>query len=152
LYKTQAICAVRRCNGGVSLPIIACFAHDATCHDVKLLWTLDAAVNDAPLFAKGASTITVSEDAEPYSSTWATNISAGAQEADQSTTFSITCTNSALFSAAPQVSPAGLLIFTVAAGASGSSVCSVRLADSAGATSASEQLTIVVTAGKQFDS
>jgi hypothetical protein len=113
---------------------------------------LDAAVNDAPSFAKGASTITVLEDAEPYSSTWATNISAGPEEADQTTTFSITCNNTALFSAEPQLSPAGLLSFTVAAGAAGSSVCSVTLADSPGATSAAEQLTIVVTAGEHFDS
>jgi hypothetical protein len=135
------------CNS-TTLACQSLLAHTRTCCNFPLLRIWPAAVNDAPSFAKGANTITVLEDADTYSSIWATNISAGPRETDQTTTFIVNCTNAALFSAAPQLSPAGLLTFTVAASTSGSSACSVALADSEGATSAAEQLSIVVTAGE----
>jgi hypothetical protein len=116
----------------------------------SLVANLYAAVNDAPTFVKGASTVTVLEDPDAYSAPWATSISAGPQETDQSTSFNVACNNTVLFSAAPQLSPAGLLSFAVAAGNFGSSACSVTLDDSEGAKSATEQLTIVVTPGERL--
>jgi hypothetical protein len=115
-------------------------------------WRLScvAAVNDAPTFTKGPATATVNESSGAYSSPWATNVSPGPGETDQTVTFAAECTNTALFSVQPKFSPTGLLSFTVAAGASGSSVCSVTLADSPGATSAPEQVTVVVTAGEHY--
>jgi hypothetical protein len=106
-------------------------------------------VNDAPSFAKGASNITVAESSGPYSAAWASSISAGPGESDQTVSFTVVCTNTALFSAAPQISAAGVLSFTPAAGASGTSVCNVTLVDSEGAASASELLTVTLTPGEQ---
>jgi hypothetical protein len=107
------------------------------------------AVNDAPSFTKGASVITIAEGSGAYSNSWATNISAGPAETDQTVSFTVACTNVALFSEQPQLSPAGLLTFRVAASRSGNSACNVTLADSEGASSSAEQLAIVVIAGEQ---
>ncbi|PYR90765.1 MAG: hypothetical protein DMF84_19190 [Acidobacteria bacterium] len=91
------------------------------------------AVNDAPSFVKGADQ-TVLEDSGPTSVVaWATAISAGpADEAGQTLTFTVTNNNAALFAAAPAVSGTGVLTFTPAANASGSSIVTVKLADSGG--------------------
>jgi hypothetical protein len=114
--------------------------------DQQLSSHLFAAVNDAPTFAKGASTITVLEDSEPYSAAWAINISAGPGETDQTTMFDVACSDAALFSSQPQISTSGLLSLTPEAGKFGSSSCNLTLVDSEGARSPTEQLTIVVTA------
>jgi VCBS repeat-containing protein len=90
------------------------------------------AVNDAPTFVKGADQ-TVLEDSGPRSVAWATTISAGpADEAAQTLTFTVTNDNAALFTAAPAVSGTGVLTFTPAATASGSSIVTVKLQDSGG--------------------
>jgi len=62
---------------------------------------------------------------------WATAISAGpADEAGQTLAFNITNnTNAALFSAAPAVSPTGVLTYTPAANANGSATITLALFD-----------------------
>jgi hypothetical protein len=52
-----------------------------------------------------------------------------------------------LFSAAPQISPAGVLTFTPAPRAFGNSTCSAVLRDSEGASSAARQFTVNVLSG-----
>jgi hypothetical protein len=104
-------------------------------------------VNDAPSFTKGATAITVTEGSGSYSAPWASNISAGPAEIDQTVSFKLACDNAALFKLQRQLSSAGLLTFTVAASKSGNSTCNVTLTDSEGATSAAEQLTVTVTPG-----
>jgi hypothetical protein len=96
-----------------------------------------AAVNDAPSFTSGRDTITVIEDSGLYKSAWASNISLGPEEAGQTVTFSVTCSNTALFAAdaGPQLSPTGELTFTLAANTHGTSDCSVILTDNGDAKS-----------------
>jgi hypothetical protein len=123
--------------------------HHNTCQHAVFLHT---AVNDPPSFTPGAATITVAEDSAAYNDVWASNISAGPGEADQALKFTVNCDEAAarLFSAAPAVTAAGVLLFTPAANAFGSSRCTVVLAevDAAGLT-AEAALTVVVTAGER---
>uniref|UniRef100_A0A383W203 Cadherin domain-containing protein n=1 Tax=Tetradesmus obliquus TaxID=3088 RepID=A0A383W203_TETOB len=139
-----ATCPDKYQPGSSGPPTVACTVEPAR----GLVWGEPVGscerVNDAPSFIKGASTITVNEDSAAYSSRWAGSISAGPNEAYQTVSFAVACSNAVLFSAAPQLSPAGVLSFTPAANASGSSVCKVTLVDSEGAKSAPEQLTVVV--------
>ena len=113
-----------------------------------------APVNDAPSFTKGADQ-TVLEDAGAQTvNPWATAISAGpADESGQTLTFdAIGNTNAALFSAAPVVSPAGVLTYTPVANANGSATITLTLQDDGGTadggvdTSAAQTFVINVTA------
>jgi hypothetical protein len=112
------------------------------------------AVNDAPLFTKGANQ-TVNEDAGAQTvAGWATGISAGpANESGQTVSFIVTNnTNAALFSAQPAISPTGTLTYTPAANANGSATITINLQDNGGTanggsdTSASQTFTITVNA------
>jgi hypothetical protein len=116
--------------------------------DLLLLLACIAA-NDPPTFTSGLATVPVLEDSGAYNATWATSVSAGPGETSQTVAFSLVCSNSALFSAAPQLSAAGQLTFTPAANAFGSSVCNATLTDSAGASAAPQLFTIVISAGKE---
>jgi hypothetical protein len=111
---------------------------------------LHTAVNDLPIFTPGAPTITVPEDSAAYNETWASNISAGPGEADQALKFTVNCDEAAarLFSVAPTVNAAGVLAFTPAANAFGSSRCTVVLAEVDAGLTAEAALTVVVTAGE----
>jgi hypothetical protein len=109
-----------------------------------------AAENDAPSFTSGLAKVSVDEDSGLHKSAWARNISPAPEEAGQTVTFSVTCSNPALFAAdaAPQISATGEITFTPAANMHGTSDCSVILADSAGAKSEHVPLNIEVTAGE----
>jgi hypothetical protein len=110
---------------------------------------LRAAVNYAPSFEAGAARITVAEGSPAYSAAWATNISAGPGD-DEDVSLAIECDAAAgsLFAAGPAISAAGVLSFTPARFKSGSSRCSVTLAEAgAGGLSANASLVIEVTAG-----
>jgi hypothetical protein len=111
------------------------------------------AVNDAPSFTKGADQ-TVLEDAAAQTVTgWATAMSAGpADEAGQALAFTLTNSNTALFSAQPALTPTGTLTYTPAANANGSATVTVTLKDDGGTasggadTAAAQTFTITVTA------
>jgi Bacterial Ig-like domain/Bacterial Ig domain/FG-GAP-like repeat len=112
-----------------------------------------AGPNQAPSFVVGPNQ-TVAEDAGPQTVTpWATAISPGPpDESAQTVTFNITGnTNAALFSAAPAVSPTGVLTYTSAPNASGTATITVVLQDNGGTalggvdTSAPQSFTITVT-------
>jgi hypothetical protein len=103
-------------------------------------------VNHAPSFTPGSDQV-VLEDAAPQSVAWATNISAGpANEANQTLTFHVSCSNLPMFSAPPTISAAGVLAYTLAANANGSSACSVYLKDSGGGSDSSATVTLNITA------
>jgi len=89
------------------------------------------AVNDAPSFTAGGD-VTVNEDSGAYWATWATAISAGPNESGQTVSFNVSSTNAALFSAQPSISPAGVLTFTPAPNAFGTSTVTVSLSDNGG--------------------
>jgi len=119
-------------------------------------------VNDVPTFTLGPDQAvdpdvvfanqTVLEDAGPQSlANWATGISAGPNESEQTLTFQVTAnTNPTLFSAGPAVSDTGTLTFTPAANSSGSALITVVLKDNGGTsnggqdTSAAETFQITV--------
>ncbi|MEA2569847.1 MAG: hypothetical protein QOI24_1848 [Acidobacteriota bacterium] len=110
------------------------------------------AVNDPPSFNSGGN-VTVSEDSAPYSASWATAISAGPpDESGQSLTFNVTNTNGPLFSVQPSIASNGVLSFTLAANANGTSSVNVTLLDNGGVanggnnTSLSQTFTITVNA------
>jgi subtilisin-like proprotein convertase family protein len=92
-------------------------------------------VNDAPSFTAGGDVI-VLEDPNPPIVTivdWATNISAGPQEDNQTVSFeTVSNSNPSLFLADPFVSPDGKLIFTPALDANGTATIQVRLTDDGG--------------------
>ncbi len=111
-------------------------------------------VNDAPSFVKGPDQ-TVNEDAGAQTvNPWATAISAGPpDEAGQTLAFNITNnSNPALFSAAPAVSPTGVLTYTPAADANGVATITLILSDNGSNTppdvntSAAQTFTITVAA------
>ncbi len=77
------------------------------------------AINDIPSFTKGPDQ-TIVEDAGFQNLIWATGISPGPLESDQSVQFIVTNnTNSALFSVQPSVNSAGVLSYMPAANANG---------------------------------
>jgi VCBS repeat-containing protein len=95
--------------------------------------TLDLiAVNDAPNFNN--PNVTVLEDSGAYSQAWATGITAGpADESGQTLSLSVTnVSNNTLFSVQPSATNAGVLSFTPAPDAAGSSTVTVQLQDNGG--------------------
>ncbi|HUP63461.1 MAG TPA: Ig-like domain-containing protein [Thermoanaerobaculia bacterium] len=88
-------------------------------------------VNDAPSFTAGGN-VTVDEDSGSYSATWASGISAGPNEDGQTVAFQLTNDNASLFSAAPSISPSGVLTFTLAPDANGVANVTVVLTDDGG--------------------
>ncbi|HWI64286.1 MAG TPA: Ig-like domain-containing protein, partial [Symbiobacteriaceae bacterium] len=111
------------------------------------------AVNDVPVFTKGANQ-TVLEDAGAQSVTgWATGISAGQpNESGQTLTFAVSTTNAGLFAVAPALAANGTLTYTPAANANGSATVTVTLSDDGGVanggvdSAADQSFTITVTA------
>jgi len=90
-------------------------------------------VNDAPSFTKGTDQ-TVNEDAGMQTvNPWATAVSAGPGESDQTVSFEITNnTNASLFSAGPSVSSTGVLTFTPAPNQNGTATITLRITDDGG--------------------
>ncbi|HEX6085898.1 MAG TPA: tandem-95 repeat protein [Thermoanaerobaculia bacterium] len=108
------------------------------------------AVNDAPSFT-GSGNVTVLEDSGAYSAAWATAISAGpADESGQSVTFQVSATNAAFFAVQPSIDAAGVLTFTLASNAAGTSTVTVTAKDDGGTanggsdTSAPQSFSIVI--------
>ena len=106
-------------------------------------------VNDAPTFAAGANqTVTAGSGAKTVAG-WATGISAGPNESDQTLTFTVTAANPALFTVQPAIGANGTLTFTPA-NVSGTTTVTVTLHDDGGVanggvdTSASQTFTITV--------
>jgi hypothetical protein len=95
--------------------------------------TVDAE-NDAPSFTKGPDQ-TKDEDAGAQSITdWATAISAGPNESNQTVDFQVTNNNNGLFAAGgqPSVAPNGTLNYTPAAEKNGSAAVKIKAKDSGG--------------------
>jgi hypothetical protein len=115
------------------------------------------AAEDAPRFDVAAAhrTITMTEDSGTYAkNNWAIAISPRPGRTNTGLAFSVVCSNSAsftMFTAPPSVTNAGMLSFTPAANAFGSTVCDVTLVDSGGVRSATKQLTVIITPGKCTD-
>jgi hypothetical protein len=111
-------------------------------------------VNDPPSFTKGANQTVPEDDGPQTVPSWATNISPGPNENDQTVTFTVTTNNNPLFTTAgrPAISPAGTLTFTPANNAGGNATVTVTLKDNGGTanggedTSPSQTFTITITA------
>ena len=104
------------------------------------------AVNDLPSFTPG-SDVEVAEDCGSQTvSGWATNISTGAANEEQTLTFLIATDNDDLFSTLPAISAeTGTLTFTPAEDANGEAVVTTRLQDAGGGLSSTRTFTITVT-------
>lgn len=107
-------------------------------------------INEAPTFTGGANQ-TVPEDAGARTITgWATGISAGPMETDQTLLFSVTNDKSSLFSAQPAISNDGILTYKTADNLHGQATVTVKLQDNGGTanggadTSSSQTFTITV--------
>jgi len=91
------------------------------------------AVNDAPSFAKGASQEVAENAGAQTVSGWATAVTAGPEdESEQKLSFSVSNSNSDLFSAQPAISLDGTLTYTPAADAFGVATLEVSLKDNGG--------------------
>ncbi len=110
-------------------------------------------VNDEPSFTKGSNQ-SVNEDAGAQTvSGWASNLSKGTDDpSSQELTFTVTNANNSLFSVQPAISASGVLTYTSASNATGSTTVSVVLADDGGTansgddTYATQTFTITVNA------
>src|SRR5215831_12956426 len=103
------------------------------------------AINDPPSFTKGADQ-TVNEDAGPKTVTgWASNISAGPNEASQTLDFIVTNDNNQLFANQPTVATDGTLTYKPAANAFGDATVNVKLHDNGGGQDTSAAQTFKIT-------
>jgi hypothetical protein len=104
------------------------------------------AVNDAPLFTKGADQ-TVNEDSGAQTvNNWASAISAGpADETGQTLNFIVTNNNNGLFSVQPEVAANGTLTYTPVANANGTAMVSIQIHDNGGGTDTSAVQTLTIT-------
>ena len=100
-------------------------------------------VNEPPSFTAGPD-ITVAEDSGAYSAPWATAVSPGPREAE-AVSFTVSTTNTALFSVQPAVGAAGSLSFTPATNQNGSVFATVTARDAYGLTSDPATVAITVT-------
>jgi len=92
------------------------------------------AVNDVPVFTKGANQTNLEDAGAITVNGWATGISAGpADESTQTLTFHVSNNNNGLFSVQPSVnSSTGTLTYTLAANANGSATVTVYITDNGG--------------------
>jgi VCBS repeat-containing protein len=91
------------------------------------------AVNDAPVLTIGANQTVVEDAGLQAMAGFATAAAGGgADEAVQTLSYTLSNSNSALFSVQPTIDAAGILTFTAAPDASGSATVTVSLADSGG--------------------
>jgi hypothetical protein len=88
-------------------------------------------VNDEPSFTPGGN-VSVNEDSGAYAAPWASAISAGPGEGSQTVSFTASAAVPQLFAVQPAVSPTGVLTFTPAADASGTTIVTVTLSDDGG--------------------
>ena len=88
-------------------------------------------VNDPPTYTP-AGDVTVLEDSGAYSQQWAIDLSAGPGESGQLVGFLISYDHDELFSVIPNINNAGVLTFTPADGAVGTSTITIMAADSGG--------------------
>jgi hypothetical protein len=109
------------------------------------------AVNDAPSFQKGAD-VAVAQNSAPYNSVtnWATAISPGPGETNQTVHFQVSADKPYLFSAQPALNASGVLTFAPALNLRGTTLVTVWLQDNGGTanggvdTSSSQTFTITV--------
>jgi len=102
-------------------------------------------VNDTPYFTPGAD-ITVPEDcgAKTYSA-WATGISAGADNENETLSFNVQADMEAMFAVQPAIDASGNLSFTPAGNANGIATITISLTDEGGMTSESVTFKITIT-------
>lgn len=88
------------------------------------------AVNDPPTMTLGENQLSTDESGPQAIANWASGMSAGPGEADQSVTISVQANNAALFATQPAIDASGALTYTPALNASGTAIVSISLADS----------------------
>lgn len=108
-------------DGGVNVSDTATFTINVT------------PVNDAPAFTLGEDVNLPEDSGEVELTEWATMISAGPGESDQSVVFEVSGnSNPELFDSPPTIVPDGTLLFKLKAETSGSATIEVALADNGG--------------------
>jgi hypothetical protein len=89
-------------------------------------------VNDVPVFTKGANQTLPENSSAVTVANWATGISAGPLETTQVLNFIVNNSNPSAFSVQPAISPTGVLTFTPAPYAYGTTVVTVQIHDDGG--------------------
>ena len=87
------------------------------------------AVNDAPVFTKGADQTVSENDGAQSVAGWATGFDDGDPDVSQTLAFNVSNDNNSLFSVQPAITPTGTLSFTPAPGISGTTVVTVSVSD-----------------------
>ncbi|MBN1758609.1 MAG: S8 family serine peptidase [Chitinispirillaceae bacterium] len=117
-------------NGMLSIPITANDGFGGSSPFEFIIEVLP--VNDAPVFTPG-NDVTVNEDVTVYYINWAPSVSPGPpDESGQRLSFSVSVGGPDLFSVQPYFSPEGILSFSPAADANGTTPMTVRLHDEGG--------------------
>ncbi len=142
--KTIQITPLANQNGNIDITLLVTDPHGATCAGIFTVSVTP--VNDIPSFTKGGNQ-TVLEDVGAQSvASWATNLSKGPiNESSQSLSFTVTYTNSGLFSVAPAIDENGNLSYTPAANANGTSTVTVSMKDSGGTDNGGKDTTAIQT-------
>lgn len=89
-------------------------------------------VNDVPAFTKGANQTAPQNSGPRTVPGWASSITAGPNENEQTVDFIVTNNNNPLFSAQPAIAPNGTLSYTPALNAAGVATVTVRIHDNGG--------------------
>jgi sugar lactone lactonase YvrE len=140
-------------NGTLGISIAANTATDVSGNTAPLAGpsaTFNIHPNFAPSFSGGANQIVQTNAGSQSVAGWATGISPGATETDQTVDFILSNDNNALFSAQPVVNAAGDLTFEPAADAFGRATLTIQAHDDGGTansgtnTSAAQTFTIEV--------
>ncbi|MFM9965610.1 MAG: Ig-like domain-containing protein [Planctomycetaceae bacterium] len=108
-------------------------------------------INDAPSFTKGPNQTVLEDASVPSVMNWATNISTGPNEMEQTVDFQVSNDNTGLFSVQPAIAPDGTLTYTLAPNQNGTATVTVLIHDNGGTAngginaSVSQTFTITVT-------
>ncbi|MGE0141477.1 MAG: Ig-like domain-containing protein, partial [Ilumatobacteraceae bacterium] len=144
-YGTSTITVTARDDGGTA-------NGGADTSSPRLAVITVTPVNDPPEFTDGGAVVTGEDNGPTLVNGWATSITPGpADESAQTTSFTTTTDQPALFATAPSVDAAGALSFTPAPNAHGSASITVTAVDDGGTadggddTSAAHTSTITVT-------
>ncbi|MFO0877627.1 MAG: peptidoglycan DD-metalloendopeptidase family protein [Gemmataceae bacterium] len=100
-------------------------------------------INDLPSYTPGGDVL-AQENSGDVSLPWASNISAGPANENQTVQFLLTVGNLALFQVDPTLSPQGVLAFRPAPGALGSTSITVQLLDSGGGITPAQTFTLTI--------
>jgi PKD repeat protein len=145
MHGVATVTVKARDNGGTAQCDANCIGIDTSY--LKTFLIIVKEVNDPPTFTPGNNIVSVIEDEDDggrIEKQWATNVSSGANEDDQTVRFHTSTEQVKMFSYAPYISNNGILAFALNPHVYGEANVSVYLKDSLGASSQVSIFTIKI--------